>query len=226
MHTQYSDGQDSPAEVLEWAERVGLDVIAITDHDCIDGAEIAADLAARSGTGPDVIVGEEVSSHDGHILGLFISRLIQPGMSAEDTVAAIHEQGGLAIAAHPFWRTGATDHNGCAYGVGDRIAKVDFDAIEVVNGGFTPSMVLANHRAIREARALGKVAVGGSDAHVKHAVGWAHTRFGGRSAIDLRASIVGGQTSAGRFGINPIGLHRYAMWSLGRLRVQTAQAAG
>jgi predicted metal-dependent phosphoesterase TrpH len=65
MHTQYSDGQDSPAEVLEWAERVGLDVIAITDHDCIDGAEIAADLAARSGTGPDVIVGEEVSSQMG-----------------------------------------------------------------------------------------------------------------------------------------------------------------
>ena len=105
MHTQYSDGQDSPAEVLEWAERVGLDVIAITDHDCIDGAEVAADLAARDGTRPDVIVGEEVSSLDGHILALFISRVVPPGMSAEDTVAAIHKQGGLTIAAHPFWRT-------------------------------------------------------------------------------------------------------------------------
>jgi predicted metal-dependent phosphoesterase TrpH len=179
MHTHYSDGQDSPAEVVEWAERVGLDVIAITDHDCIDGAEEAADLAARTGTGPDVIVGEEVSSRDGHILALFIARLIPPGMSARETVAAIHEQGGLAIAAHPYWRIKTADHNGRAYGVGARIAEVDFDAIEVVNGGFTPSMIVANQRATRETRALGKVAVGGSDAHVKHAVGWAHTRFEG-----------------------------------------------
>jgi len=216
MHTHYSDGEDSPAEVLEWAERVGLDVIAITDHDCIDGAEEAADLAAREGTGPDVIVGEEVSSRDGHILGLYISRLVPPGMSAEDTVSAIHEQGGIAVAAHPFWRTGTPDHNRRVYGVGDRIAEVDFDAVEVVNGGFTPSMVVANQRAIRAVRALGKVAVGGSDAHVKHAVGWAHTCFDGRSATDLRASIIGGQTSAGRFRINPMGLHRYVMWSIAR----------
>lgn len=226
MHTHYSDGEDSPAEVLEWAERVGLDVIAITDHDRIDGAEEAADLAARGGTGPDVIVGEEVSSLDGHILALFISRLIAPGMSAGDTVAAIHEQDGIAIAAHPFWRTGTTDHNGRVYGVGDRIAEIDFDAVEVVNGGFTPSMVLANQRAIRAARGLGKVAVGGSDAHVKHAVGWAHTRFEGCTATDLRASVVGGQTAAGRTRVNPMGLHRYAMWSLGRLRVQAPQVAG
>ena len=71
VHTNYSDGQDSVSDVLTWAARIHLDVIAITDHDTIDGAIIAAELA-RVRSGPHVIVGEEVSSRDGHILALFI----------------------------------------------------------------------------------------------------------------------------------------------------------
>lgn len=217
VHTTFSDGEDSPAEVLEWAERVGLDVIAITDHDEIAGAEIAAELAERTGTGPDVIVGSEVSSADGHILALFISRLVPPGMSAADTVAAIHEQGGLAIAAHPFWRH-ATKPGPRTYSVGDRIGEVDFDAVEVINGGFTPSMIAANQRASSAAGQLGRTQVGGSDAHVKHALGWAHTRFAGATAAELRAGVATGQTHAGRSRIDPVGVRRYATWSLGRLR--------
>jgi predicted metal-dependent phosphoesterase TrpH len=222
MHTHHSDGEDSPGEVLEWAERIGLDVIAITDHDAIDGAEIAAEVAAGRPDGPEVIVGEEVSSRDGHILGLFLSKLVPPGMSAEETVAAIHEQDGLAIAAHPYWRTSSLDHRGRMYGLGDRIAELDFDAVEVINGGFTPSMIGANRRAAWVAEALGRTPVGGSDAHVKHALGWAHTRFAGETAQDLRESIAKGRTQAGRSPIHPTGLRRYAAWTIGRLRLQAA----
>jgi predicted metal-dependent phosphoesterase TrpH len=222
IHTHHSDGQDGPAEVLAWATRIGLDVIAITDHDQIDGALIAAELARRERDGPEVIIGEEVSSLEGHILALFIDRIVPPDMSAAETVAAIHGQGGLAIAAHPYWRASSTDHRGRVYGLGDRIADHDFDAVEVINGGFTPSMIGANRRAGWVAGALGRTPVGGSDAHVKHALGWGHTRFDGHSARDLRRSIESGRTQAARSRLHPTGLGRYATWSLGRLRLRTA----
>ena len=222
VHTHHSDGQDSPGEVLEWAGRIGLDVIAITDHDAIDGARIAASLAGQVGEGPEVVIGEEVSSRDGHILALFIDALVPPGLSAQETVAAIHEQRGLAVAAHPYWRTNSTDHAGRLYGLGDLIADVDFDAIEVINGGFTPSMIGANRRAGWVTEALGRTPVGGSDAHVKHALGWGHTKFAGRSARELRAAILAGRTQAGRSRLHPTGIRRYATWSLGRLRLATA----
>ena len=224
VHTHHSDGQDSPSEVLEWAGRIGLDVIAITDHDVIDGARIAVEMARRRGDGPDVVIGEEVSSRDGHILALFIDELVAPGLSAGETVAAIHEQGGLAIAAHPYWRTNSVDHAGRLYGLGDLIAEVDLDAIEVVNGGFTPSMIGANRRAGWVTEALGRTPVGGSDAHVKHALGWGHTKFAGRTARELRAAIAAGRTQAGRSRLDSTGIRRYAVWSLGRLRL--AAAAG
>jgi predicted metal-dependent phosphoesterase TrpH len=222
IHTHHSDGQDGPAEVVAWASRIGLDVIAITDHDQIDGALIAASIARREPGSPQVIVGEEVSSLDGHILALFIDRLVAPDMSAAETVTAIHEQGGLAVAAHPYWRNSSTDHKGRVYGLGDRIAELDFDAVEVINGGFTPSMIGANRRAGWVAEALGRTPIGGSDAHVKHALGWGHTRFEGRTARDLRRSIEAGRTQAARSRLHPTGLGRYATWSLSRLRLRAA----
>jgi predicted metal-dependent phosphoesterase TrpH len=220
IHTRFSDGSDSPRDVLRWAERKRLDVIAITDHDTIEGALIAGELALESRSYPDVIVGEEVSSVDGHILGLFLHTRVPPGLSAEETVAAIHEQGGIAIAAHPYWRHASSGRRGWVYSVGDHVEHVAFDAVEVLNGGFTPSMIAANRRAAEVARALGKTEVGGSDAHVRHAVAWAHTRFDGRYARDLRRSILAGSTRAGRSRLELAGLQRYAFWSIGRLRPQ------
>jgi predicted metal-dependent phosphoesterase TrpH len=219
VHTRHSDGADSAADVVRWAERIGLDVIAITDHDAIDGAIIAAEVAQGNG-GPDVIIGEEVSSRDGHILALFISRLVPPGLSAEETVAAIHEQSGLAIAAHPYWRRDRRARNGRVYGVGDRIFTVAFDAVEVLNGGFTPSMIAANRLAAGAAKRLPAVEVGGSDAHVKHAIGWAHTRFRGSRARDVRQAILAGTTRPARSRLGVAGVRRYAFWSLARMRPQ------
>ncbi len=220
VHTNFSDGADSPRAVLRWAERKQLEVIAITDHDTIEGALVAAELARESRSGPDVIVGEEVSSVHGHILGLFITTRVPPGLSAEETVAAIHEQGGVAVAAHPYWRHEANNRRGWIYSVGDHVERVRFDAVEVVNGGFTPSMLVANQKARGVARALGLTQVGGSDAHVRHAIAWGNTRFEGRNARDLRHSILAGSTRAGRSRPGLAGLQRYARWSVGRLRMQ------
>lgn len=191
-HTHYSDGADSPAAVLAEARRRRLDVLAVTDHDTVDGALRAAELVRLAGPDPErhleVVVGEEVTSRDGHILGLFLTQCVPPGHSAARTVADIHAQGGIAIAAHPFWH--AEGHTR-RQGVGRLIGEVPFDAVEVRNGGVTPSMAQANHRAVGAAEALDLVGVGGSDAHVKEALGLAVTAFEGSTAEDLRLSLLG-----------------------------------
>lgn len=99
VHTDYSvDSNASPADVLALARRQGVDVLAITDHDEIGGA-----LEARArADGVRVIVGQEISSADGHILGLFLSESVPPRMSAERTAEAIRAQGGLVFAPHPY----------------------------------------------------------------------------------------------------------------------------
>ena len=101
IHTCHSDGTASVRETLEYASmHTGLDVIAITDHDTIDGAIEAAALAKLYRV--EVVVGEEITSREGHVLGLFLTSRVPPRLSALETVAAVHAQGGLAIAAHPF----------------------------------------------------------------------------------------------------------------------------
>src|SRR5579862_1937821 len=106
MHTRYSDGRPTVRSLLDYVARnTILQVIAITDHDTIDGALEAQALQAHYPF--EIIVGEEVSSRDGHILALFLRQRVAPGLSAADTVAAIHEQGALAVAAHPFITTWA-----------------------------------------------------------------------------------------------------------------------
>src|SRR5437899_6667389 len=92
MHTTASDGWPSPHELVDYARATALDVIAITDHDTIEGALRARDHAASRRSKLHVVIGEEVSSRDGHIVALFIERRVRPGMSAAATVHAIHQQ--------------------------------------------------------------------------------------------------------------------------------------
>ena len=90
IHTSYSDGLPEPEATVNYAAAcTQLQVIAITDHDTLDGAWQAHDYCRqhRDTFGHlEVIIGEEVSSHDGHILGLFLRERAPPGMSADDTI--------------------------------------------------------------------------------------------------------------------------------------------
>jgi len=213
MHTRYSDGWPSPGALVDHAAGLGdLDVIAITDHDTIEGALRAAELAAARPDAPAVIVGEEVSSRHGHILGLFLEKRIPPGMTAAATVAAIHDQGGLAIAAHPFWRTERPGRDRAVHGVGWWAAYLDFDAIEVENA--TPGFYLFNQMARRLRDAAGCAEVGNSDAHIVDAIGLACTSFPGRTPEALRAAIVSGRTEAQRLRYPALALVRYAAWGI------------
>jgi predicted metal-dependent phosphoesterase TrpH len=197
MHTTASDGWPTPQELVEHAaRRASLHVIAVTDHDTIEG--------------------EEVSSRDGHIVALYLERRIRPGMSAAATVHAIHDQGGLAIAVHPFWRTERVARSGRVHGVGWLAAELDFDGIEVENA--TPGFYVFNQLAHRLNLGLGSAELGSSDAHILDAVGRAYTEFPGKTPEALRVAIESGNTAARRQRYRAVGLMRYAAWGLNHQR--------
>ncbi len=155
-HSLYSDGIGTPEEMIKYAKSIGLDGIALTDHNEVEGALETLRLAPSDFR---IIPGIEVSSAAGHILGLGITRIIARGLSASETVKRIHAAGGIAIAAHPFDRI--------RQGVGDIIYSVDFDAVEVYNGH-----TMISSRSPREIlKNLRVPAVGGSDAHLLSEIG-------------------------------------------------------
>jgi len=99
VHTNYSaDSNVSPEELVATACRQGVDCVAVTDHNVIDGA-----LAVRAAAGGlRVIVGEEITTVDGHLLGLFLDQAVSPRLPVEETIERIRDQGGLVFAPHPF----------------------------------------------------------------------------------------------------------------------------
>ena len=100
MHTNASDGLPTAKEVLDnVAKRGHLDVMAITDHDVLDASLWAYEQ--RSKYTFDIIPGVEVTARGGHVLGLWVTKPIPIQLSIIETVDAIHEQGGVAILAHP-----------------------------------------------------------------------------------------------------------------------------
>jgi predicted metal-dependent phosphoesterase TrpH len=181
MHTSCSDGRDTPARLAVRLAASRLSVAAVTDHDTIEGALRVE--AALAGTGPEIVIGSEVSSADGHILALFVYRDVPAGLSAGATIDAIHSQGGIAVAAHPY---------SFALGVGDLAARLPFDGIEMINGA--PLMDVANARARARLARARPARLGGSDGHVPPAVGQVHTLFPGEGAASLRAAILARET--------------------------------
>ena len=100
VHTDYSDDANtSPEQLLVDAGAAGVDCVAVTDHDAIEGAQHLASLA---GSDLQIIVGQEVSTADGHLIGLFLRERIEPGLSARRTAEQIKQQGGLVVTPHPF----------------------------------------------------------------------------------------------------------------------------
>jgi predicted metal-dependent phosphoesterase TrpH len=203
MHTTFSDGHHTPRQVVEAALRVPqLDTIAITDHDCIEGAIEARARLKRAGAVLQVIVGEEVTSREGHIVGLFLREAVRPAMSAQDTIKAIHEQGGLAIAVHPFRLAGKE-------GVAGLAASLPFDAVEVLNGGSTPRTWAANRR-MAHLDIRGKPVTAGSDAHIREMVASRMTEYPGRGPGAFREALLAGRTRPSRRRVNLLPYFRYA----------------
>jgi predicted metal-dependent phosphoesterase TrpH len=187
------DSLASPARLVAKATRIGLTHLAITDHERIDGALRARDLA---GDDLRVIVGEEVKSADGDLIGLFLERAVPPGLPAAETAAAIHEQGGIVGLPHPF---DGFRHSGGAGADGGRLEQLAslIDYVEIHNARAVGS---ANPRAAEFAHRHGLPGVAASDAHSVMELGVAQTVVEGPvdDAAALLASLTGATLLTGR----------------------------
>lgn len=214
LHTSYSDGEPSVAALLGFvAARTDLTVIAITDHDTIAGAEVARRLAEERAYPFEIIVGEEVTTRDGHIVGLFLDRAVPPGRGAAATVDAIHAQGGLAFAPHPFFHDRPWRERRTMDSVGRILADLPVDALELDNS--TPFLEWANFRARRFNARYHLPALGASDAHITRAIGKSYTLFPGRAAADLYRAIVAGTVAPASRRYSPADLLAYLRYWCG-----------
>src|SRR5436190_17785030 len=99
-HSHYSrDSVLNPRTFIDRCLKRGIDCIAVTDHNEIEGAFVIQKLAPPE---LKVIIGEEVKSSEGEIIGLFLQEFVPRGLTPEETVRAIQEQGGLAVVPHPY----------------------------------------------------------------------------------------------------------------------------
>ncbi len=200
LHTVYSfDGTALVPQVLQRACQVGLDVIAITDHDRIEGALQAFSMAPAYGI--EVIPGIEITTAEGDLLGLFIHKPIPPGRPLAETILRVGEQGGLCIVPH-LQASGlgmksvslSTLLRALSYPeVGDYLV-----GIEVYNATALDQKSIAAALAHGMTVGLNLALVGSSDAHVVSAIGLGVTYFPGHTAGDLLQALRARTTSVVR----------------------------
>ena len=195
LHTLYSDGTASVQAVLDHVEHAtDLDVVAITDHERIDGAQRAAQIVAAGDYSFELVVGEEITTRRGHVVALFISERIPALRPLVETLERIHDQGGIAIAPHAM--APVTPSLGRASLLRAHEAtdpRHRLDAIELMN----PSTAGRARRIERwrlNEEVLRLPAVGNSDAHVLEGIGTAWTWFPGSTTDDYRAAIAASTT--------------------------------
>lgn len=194
IHSLASDGVSNVEEILDAAEAADLDIIAITDHERIDAAVAAQRMAEARGMRVKVIVGEEISTRGGHLVALFLDERIPPWRSLRWSVAKVHEQGGLAIVAHPL-----VPYPLCASARSVRRLLDEADAIYHPDGleAFNPTTAASRwgRRVPSFVAEVELAALGASDAHRASDVGRGVTLFTGSSTDDLRNAIIERRTS-------------------------------
>ena len=198
LHTIYSyDGTASLSAVLNRAKQLGLDVIAITDHDEIRGALKAMELAPNYGV--EVIPGIEITTAEGDLLALFITEKVDAGLSLVDTVLRVRELGGVCVAAHPMsGGMSMKSLSGRAILSALRNPQVadTLIGIETYNG--TCIDRISNHYSNIFASPLHIAKTGSSDAHTIDTIGFGVTEFEGHTAADLLSALKNKTTKARR----------------------------
>ena len=193
MHTNLGDGWSTPAQVIEQATKKGLRLIAITDHDHVEGAKRVAELLERQQSQLQMITGVEVSTRQGHLLGLFVTKAPGAMRSVEESIEAIKEQDGLVIVPHPLGRLVPSLSRAK---IGELLSKgYPIDGIEIYN----PTPANASMRSVVRAanREWCLAETGGSDAHFWQHIGAAYTLFPGETPTDLRRAIAQRTTRPG-----------------------------
>ena len=160
LHVHTAGSPDAHTRIAELPEIIrarGLDGLAVTEHNKFDPPDLSDVL---------IVPGVEISSQDGHVLALGVRELIPSGLSADETITRIHDQGGIAIIPHP--------HDPVSPRVKIANLKVRPDAVETVNSDAL-SFHISNWLARRDARSFDLPQVGGSDSHIPESIGDAYT---------------------------------------------------
>src|SRR2546427_1803592 len=158
LHSSASfDGRVPPSEIARRCRQLGLSPIVLTDHDTIDGARSLMDA------GEQVVVGQEILTSEGELIGLFLKEVVPKQLSPEEATAAVKEQGGLVYLEHPYDTTRRNLREAAIERIADQI-----DIVEVFNGRSRPE---DNRRAEELRSALGVAAGAGSDAHTLREIG-------------------------------------------------------
>jgi predicted metal-dependent phosphoesterase TrpH len=202
-HTLASDGLVTAPELVRGAAAAGISVVCVTDHDVIADLSEAIDVGAALGV--DVVRGEEVTCAfppGTHIVGLFLEQQVRMHMSVEDTVDAIHDQGGLAIVAHPFMPTYFASMS--ERRLNSLLESRRVDGIELRH---TAPVLPGAWKRLDEYYAAHReqlgAAVGAGDSHFGvNDLGRVVTVFEGQGAAGLRAALAS-RTTSPRRGLRP-----------------------
>ena len=169
VHTSASfDCQVAPDALGRRCRRLGLNPIVVTDHDTIAGA---IELRRQ---GFEVVIGEEIATSDGELIGLFLDYAVPAGLSARETVLRIKDQGGLIYLEHPYDRRRRSLSEEAVASL-----ALDIDIVEIFNGRADED---ANRRAEDLALTLGVPVAAGSDSHTLAEVGTAYVQLRGFSS--------------------------------------------
>ncbi|KZX12634.1 PHP domain-containing protein [Methanobrevibacter filiformis] len=188
IHSKYSgDGKNSPLEILKQAKKIGLDYIAISDHNTIKGSQIAIKEAKKL-KDIEVISSIEISSKTGHILGFGVAEDIEKGLPADETIEKIHDLGGIAIIPHPLTRY----RHGIL--IKEKIENLKVDAMEVLNARYILGYSNAKSKKIAIKRNIPMI--GSSDSHFIESIGDCYTEIDCDSAEDVIKAIKKGKTIA------------------------------
>jgi predicted metal-dependent phosphoesterase TrpH len=165
VHSMYSDDAiGTPKEIMKSIQQKGLDGFALTDHNTVNGAlKAAKDLTTNDFL---IIPGIEISTKDGHLLGLDVDTAIPRGLPVHETVDLIYENGGIPIVPHLYRNMSGIKK--------EKLMPIHnhLDAIEVYNGCSQPK---TNNRTGKVAKQLNLGGTGGSDSHMPQYAGYAYT---------------------------------------------------
>jgi predicted metal-dependent phosphoesterase TrpH len=207
-HTCWSkDSLVEPEQLILACRRKGIGRVVVTDHNSIAGAVIAHQMA------PDlVVVGEEIMTTQGELLAAYVQEEIPKGLSPEEAIRRLRDQGAFISVSHPFdsWRNGA-------WKIRDLDAIISLvDAIEVFNARCTERQ--SNEKAAEYAKKHGVVGTAGSDAHSILELGTAVVSLPEfNNSVGLKKALREGRI-AGR--LSPFWVHFISRWASWRKEIR------
>lgn len=195
IHSNYSyDGTASVPAILTRARQLGLNVIAITDHDEINGSLLALELAPKYGI--EVIPGIEVTTAEGDLLALNVTDKVERDRSLVETVLDVRNRGGFCIAPHPM-AGGFGMKSLSTYSIMKALRNPDVAKTLIGIETFNATAIdrMSNHYAYLLGEHLNIAKLGNSDAHILDTIGMGATEFEGHTAKALIKAIRAGKTT-------------------------------